>query len=144
MINCAQSGNTVIVHYIGTLDNGYVFDSRDDNDPLQVTLGNNEIFAALEKEIIGMQLGDVKNILIPAADAYGPRLKENMIEVPRSSFPQDRPLEVGKKLNIQFADGTNKAMMIIKVEDESVTLDANHQLAGLDLTFALKLVKIVA
>jgi FKBP-type peptidyl-prolyl cis-trans isomerase 2 len=142
-MNQAKSGDTVILHYIGTLDNGYIFDSRDDDDPLKATLGNNELFPALEKEIIGMKPGEVKNINIPAADAYGPRLKENVIAVKRDMFPANHPIEVGKKLDIQFADGSNKAMLIIKVEDDMVALDGNHQLAGLDLTFALKLAEIV-
>lgn len=142
-MNQAKSGDTVILHYVGTLDNGFIFDSRDDDDPLQTTLGNNELFPALEKEIIGMSPGDVKNIEIPAADAYGPRLKQNVVAVKRDMFPPDRPIEVGKKLDIQFADGSNKAMLIIKVEGETVALDGNHQLAGLDLTFALKLAEII-
>jgi FKBP-type peptidyl-prolyl cis-trans isomerase 2 len=144
MFNCAQPGNSVIVHYIGTLDNGYTFDTRDDDGPLQITLGNNEIFPALEREIIGMQLEQVKNIQIKAADAYGPRLQENIIEVNRELFPPEKELKVGKKISLTFADGSSKTMLIIKVEDEKVTLDGNHQLAGLDLTFALKLVKILS
>jgi FKBP-type peptidyl-prolyl cis-trans isomerase 2 len=144
MFNCAQAGNRISVHYIGTLDNGYIFDSRDEETPMQITLGNNEIFPALEQEIIGMRLGDVKNIQIKAADAYGPRLQENIIKVDREQFPRGQELKVGKKINLTFADDTSKAMLIIKVEEETVTLDGNHQLAGLDLTFALKLVKILS
>lgn len=139
----AQKGNRVAIHYIGTLDNGRIFDSRDNDSPLVVTLGNNEIFPALEAEIIGMKEGDVKNILIKTEDAYGKRQDDNIIEIGRSNFPTDKELKVGQKLNLEFADGAAKLMMIIKVEDETVTLDGNHALAGLDLTFALKLDKIL-
>jgi len=139
----AQKGDRVAVHYIGTLDNGRIFDSRDDDSPLIITLGNNEIFPALEAEIIGMQQGQVKNILIKAEDAYGPRLKENMLELSRSAFPADKEIKVGQKLNLTFADGAARTMMVYKVDEETVTLDGNHSLAGLDLTFALKLAEIL-
>jgi FKBP-type peptidyl-prolyl cis-trans isomerase 2 len=142
-MKCAQNGDKVIVHYIGTLDNGYVFDTRESEDPLQITLGSNELFPALEKEIIGMEPGQVKNILIKAADAYGPRLDENIIEVKRDMFPAEHAPEIKKKISLTFADGSSKTMLIVKVEEETVTLDGNHQLAGLDLTFALKLETII-
>ena len=139
----AQKGNRVSVHYIGTLDNGRIFDSRDDDSPLVITLGNNEVFPALEAEIIGMKEGDVKNIIIKAEDAYGKRLKGNIVDVPRTNFPADKELRVGQKLNLEFADGSARIMMITNIEDEHVTLDGNHALAGLELTFALKLDKIL-
>ncbi len=139
----AQIGNRVAVHYIGTLDNGRIFDSRDDDAPLIVTLGNNEIFPALEAEIIGMKEGEVKNILIAAKDAYGERLDGNIFKVKRSTFPPDKELKVGQKLNLEFADGETRIMMIIKIENDIITLDGNHSLAGLDLTFALKLAEIL-
>ena len=131
-----------MIHYIGTVDNGAIFDSCDDESPMIVTLGNNEIFPALENEIVGMKAGDVKNILLKAEDAYGPRLKDNTLVVSRSLFPTDRAIEVGQKLTLEFADGEQRVMLVIRVADEDITLDGNHALAGLDLTFALKLVKI--
>ena len=131
-----------MIHYIGTVDNGAIFDSCDDQSPMIVTLGNNEIFPALENEIVGMKAGDVKNILLKAEDAYGPRLKDNTLVVSRSLFPTDRAIEVGQKLTLEFADGEQRVMLVIRVADEDITLDGNHALAGLDLTFALKLVKI--
>ena len=140
----ARPGDTVIIHYIGTLDNGYIFDSRDEDAPLRLTLGNDEIFPALEREIIGMHAGQVKNILIAAEDAYGPRRDENILKVERQLFPAEGELTVGRKLDIGFADGAHKTMLIIAADEQQVTLDGNHQLAGLDLTFALKLVEIVA
>ncbi len=139
----AQKGNKVSVHYIGTLDNGRIFDSRDADSPLEIILGNNEIFPALEAEIIGMKEGSVKNILIKAEDAYGQRLEANIIQIAKSNFPSDKELKVGQKLNLEFADGAARIMMITKIEEEKVTLDGNHSLAGLDLTFALKLDKII-
>ncbi len=139
----AQKDSRVVIHYIGTLDNGRIFDTRDEDAPLTITLGNNEIFPALEAEIVGMKEGQVKNILIQAKDAYGERLDGNIIEINRNNFPADKELKVGQKLNLEFTDGAARIMMIVKVEDETVTLDGNHSLAGLDLTFALKLAEIL-
>ena len=93
-----------MIHYIGTVDNGAIFDSCDDESPMIVTLGDNEIFPALEDEIVGMKAGDVKNILLKAEDAYGPRLKDNTLIVSRALFPTDRAIEVGQKLTLEFAD----------------------------------------
>ncbi len=138
----AEIGNKITIHYIGTLDNGRIFDSRDEDSPMTLTLGNNEVFPALENEITGMKVGEVKNILIRAEDAYGSRLKENILQADRTLFPADKKLEAGQKLSVQFADGENRVMLVTAVEDKKITLDGNHALAGLDLTFALKLVSI--
>jgi peptidylprolyl isomerase len=143
MERAAKKGDKVEIHYIGTVDNGAIFDSCDADSPMLVTLGNNEIFPALENEIIGMSVGDVKNILLKAEEAYGPRLTDNTMVVERALFPTNKAIEVGQKLTIEFADGEQRVMLVIKVDDENVTLDGNHPLAGLDLTFALQLAKIM-
>jgi FKBP-type peptidyl-prolyl cis-trans isomerase 2 len=138
----AASGDRVTVHYIGTLDNGRIFDQRDADQPLSFTLGNDEVFAALEEQIIGMQTGEVKNIQLTAAQAYGPRLEENLLKVPRTLFPPDRELRISQKLNLELGDGSQQVMRIRNVDEQEVLLDGNHDLAGCDLTFALQLVKI--
>jgi FKBP-type peptidyl-prolyl cis-trans isomerase 2 len=86
-----------------------------------------------------MAAGDAKNIIIPAADAYGPHLDANIIKVQREMFPTERELRIGEKLQLQFKGGVERIMLIIEVNDKEVTLDGNHPLAGLDLTFALRL-----
>jgi len=139
----AELGDKVEIHFIGTVDNGSIFESYDADSPLQITLGKNEIFRALEHEIIGMNIGEVKNILIKSDEAYGPRLKENIVVAHRSLFPSERTIEIGQKLSIQFADGENRVMLVVNIENDDITLDGNHTLAGLDLTFALKLVDIL-
>lgn len=140
--NIAAVGDRVTVHYIGTLDNGFIFDSRDDNDPLTLVLGEENVFPALEQAICGMHCGQTRNIPIAAAQAYGPRNNDNLIKVERSQFPPDRSPEPGKLLTITFADGEERIMRVTGCDDSGVTLDANHPLAGLDLTFALTLVAI--
>jgi len=138
----ARRGDRVIINYIGTLDNGYVFDSREEDSPLELTLGDNQVFPALENQIIGMKAGEVKNIEICAADAFGPRRQENIITLPRNNFPAEQEIKPGTKMIIQFRDESEKVMLVREVDDEGVVLDGNHALAGLDLTFALKLVTI--
>lgn len=135
----AETNSSVTISYIGTLDNGRIFHSTDEQGPLTVTLGADQLFPALEQGIIGMQVGSVKNIVLSAAEAYGPRLQENMIQVSRQSFPAGKEISVGQKLSIDFKGGISKVMVVIAVSDSEVTLDGNHPLAGCDLTFALRL-----
>ena len=138
----AKTGDFVTVHYIGTLENGRIFDQRDEEAPLSFTLGEGEVFPALEREIIGMVSGEVKNILLPAEQAYGLRLDENLLRVRRDMFPVDRELEIGQKLRVELGGNVQQLMRIRVVNDDDVLLDGNHDLAGCDLTFALKLVAI--
>lgn len=135
----AEHGSTVRVHYIGTLDNGRIFDSTEGGEPYVFTIGGGQVFRALEEAVIGLAVGEVKNIIIAAAEAFGPRREENTITLERSRFPRDRELRVGQKLSIDFAGGQARVMMVMEVGDDVVTLDGNHPLAGHDLTFALKL-----
>ncbi|WP_250679574.1 FKBP-type peptidyl-prolyl cis-trans isomerase [Geomonas sp. Red32] len=139
MVKRIPAGTTVSVHYIGTLDNGRIFDSTPDDEPLVFTLGCGEIFPALEAEIAGMEAGEVRNLVIPSAQAYGPRLDANILKLDRSSFPEGREIRVGQKLVIEFGGNNARTMMVTEVTEGAVTLDGNHPLAGLDLTFAVKL-----
>ena len=138
----AKPGDMVTVHYIGTLDNGRIFDQRDMDQPLTFTVGAGEVFTRLENEIVGMAVGEVKNICLLAEDAYGLRLDENLLKVSRDLFPADKELRIGQKLNVELGGKMQRMMRVRTVEEETVTLDGNHDLAGCDLTFALKLVTI--
>ncbi len=135
----AALGSTVTVSYIGTLDNGRMFDSTEENGSLTITLGNNQVFEALEAGIVGMAIGETRNVIIPATEAYGPRLDANILKVRRELFPAGRTLRAGEKLSLQFKGGAERVMLILEVGAEEVVLDGNHPLAGLDLTFALRL-----
>jgi len=134
----AEKGDRVTISYIGTLDNGKIFDDTEE-EPLTITLGNDEVFPVLEENIVGMKVGDVKNIFLHTRDAYGPRKPENILKVKRELFPVDKELRVGQKLEVEFGALGQRVMMIIDQSEESVVLDGNHPLAGLDLTFALRL-----
>jgi len=138
----AEIGSSVTIRYIGTLDNGRIFHSTDEHGPQTFTIGEGQVFPALEQAIIGMRVGEVKNILLPAEDAYGPRREENIIRVSRQAFPAGKEIVVGQKLSIEFKGGTSRVMVVTAVSDYDVTLDGNHPLAGLDLTFALSLDRV--
>lgn len=138
----AEIGSTVTIRYIGTLDNGRIFHSTDEQGPQTFSIGAGELFPALERAIIGMRAGEVKNIVLTAEEAYGPRLKENIITVSRQTFPAGKEIAAGQKLSIEFKGGSSRIMMVTSVDENSVTLDGNHLLAGLDLTFALSLDRV--
>ena len=139
----AQKGDRVTIHYIGTLDNGRIFDQRDGDEPLSFVIGAGEIFPDMEAEITGMKVGEVKNIHLAAEQAYGLRLEGNLLKVSREMLPADRELRIGRKLNIELAGSEQRMMRIRHVDEQEVLLDGNHDLAGCDLTFAIQLVEIV-
>ncbi|MHB8121681.1 MAG: FKBP-type peptidyl-prolyl cis-trans isomerase [Desulfuromonadaceae bacterium] len=138
----AKIGSCVTISYIGTLDNGKIFHSTEVHGPVTATIGTEQIFPALEQALIGMRAGEVKNVVLPAADAYGSRAPENIIRVARQTFPAGKEISVGQKLSIEFKGGASRVMIVTAVDDTDVTLDGNHPLAGLDLTFALKVERV--
>lgn len=134
----AQIGDRVRIRYIGTLDNGRIFDNREEA-PLEITLGEGEVFTTLEEGIVGLGVGEARNIVLTAEQAFGPHLAENTLQVPLNKFPPNREMKLGQKLEIEFGGTEKRVFRITAIDDSSVTLDANHPLAGLDLTFALQL-----
>jgi len=138
----AKAGDTVAIHYTGTLADGSQFDSSEGRDPLRFTLGSGQIIAGLDAAITGMSQGEKKSVTIAAAEAYGDHRPEAVQAVPRAQIPAEIPLEVGGGLQVQTPDGQTIPVTVTAVTDEEVTLDANHPLAGSDLTFAVELVEI--
>ncbi len=138
----ATIGSSVTFSYIGTLDNGRIFYSSDEQGSLTVTLGSGELFPALEQAIVGMADGEVKNIYLTAEAAYGPRLPENILTLSRAMFPADKEITTGQKLQLEFKGGVKRNMVVTEVSGTEVTLDGNHGLAGLDLTFALRMDRV--
>ena len=134
-------GDTVAIEYIATLDNGHIFDNTE-GVPRTITLGAEQIFPALEQQLLGMAVGEVRNIELNSEQAYGPRLQDNMLQVDRNLFPAERNLTLGEKLSLELADGSQKVMRVRAIEPTTILLDGNHDLAGRHLTFALKLVAI--
>lgn len=138
----AEIGSSVTISYIGTLDNGRIFHSTEEHGPLTVVIGADQLFPALEQALIGMRAGETKNIELSADEAYGQRRQENIIEVARQTFPAGKEISVGQKLSIEFKGGASRLMVVTAVDENDVTLDGNHTLAGLDLTFALKVERV--
>jgi peptidylprolyl isomerase len=138
----ATNGSSVTISYVGTLDNGRIFHSTEEQGPQAFTIGSGQLFPALEQAIVGMRAGEVKNIVLTAAEAYGHRLPENILTVARQVFPAGKEIVVGQKLSIMFKGGTKRVMVVTAVGESDVTLDGNHPLAGQELTFALRVDKL--
>ena len=138
----AKRGDTVHVHYRGTLDDGTEFDSSAGSDPIVFTLGAGQVIPGFETAIEGMSTGDKKTERIEVENAYGDRRDELVFTVPREQMPDGADVEVGDMLRVGFPDGSSAAVQVAAMDGESVTLDANHPLAGKNLTFELELVSI--
>ncbi|HEX8411306.1 MAG TPA: FKBP-type peptidyl-prolyl cis-trans isomerase [Thermoanaerobaculia bacterium] len=137
----ARRGDTVHVHYRGTLDDGTEFDSSQGSDPIVFTIGAGQVIPGFEDAIEGMAPGDKKTERMEAGNAYGDRRDELVFTVGRDQMPEGE-VEVGDMLRVGFPDGSNAAVQVTGVDDQSVTLDANHPLAGKPLIFELELVTI--
>jgi peptidylprolyl isomerase len=138
----AKSGDTVKVHYTGTLDDGTIFDTSANREPLEFTIGDGRIIPGFEKAIIGMSTTESKTIKISCDKAYGPYNNEMVMVVEKRQFPPHITAEVGQHLQIPRADGQTIIVVVANVNESQITLDANHPLAGKDLTFDIQLVEI--
>ncbi|HUV02332.1 MAG TPA: peptidylprolyl isomerase [Desulfobacteria bacterium] len=138
----AKNGDTVKVHYTGKLEDGSVFDSSIDQDPLEFTIGESQVIPSFEQAVVGMDLNETKTVKIPEDKAYGPHRAELVAEVDRSQLPADLEPEIGQQLEGRQPDGQVVVATVIDVSESNVTLDANHPLAGKDLTFEIQLVAI--
>ena len=138
-----KSGDTVKVHYHGKLTNGETFDTSEGREPLEFEVGSGMVIQGFDEGVTGMSVGEKKTINIPSDEAYGPKDDTRVIEFPIDRFPPDMKPEVGLQLNMSNGDGQSLPVTITEVKDDVVVLDANHPLAGEDLTFDLELVDIV-
>jgi len=138
----AKAGDTVHFHYTGTLNDGSVFDSSDGREPLSFTLGSGQIIPGLDAALDGMTVGEAKTVTIPPEQAYGPRDPQARQSIPRDQIPADVPLEPGTMLQMQTPDGQAIPVTVAEADEQQVVLDANHPLAGQELTFAVEVVAI--
>lgn len=139
----AQAGNTVKVHYTGRFEDGTVFDSSEGRDPLEFTLGEGQVIDGFNDAVEGMSPGESKTTTIAPERGYGPRTDEMLIDVERDQFPDEIDPEIGMQLQVQGQGGQLIPVVVAEVGEESVTLDANHPLAGRELIFDIELVDIV-
>ncbi len=137
----AKNGDTVQLNYVGKLADGSVFDSSEGREPLQFTLGQGQIIPGFEKAVLGMKVGEKKTVTIPMDQAYGPHRDDLVIQVARKQLPSGANPQVGKQLPMV---SNNRLVMVtvLKIEGDTITIDANSPLAGKDLTFEIELVSI--
>lgn len=138
----AKKGDKVKVHYTGKLNDGSVFDSSVNREPLEFELGAGMMIAGFDQAVHGMKVGDKKTTNIPSDQAYGERNDEMIVSVPKEQLPPDLEPEVGQQLSMQQPNGQAIPVVVTSVEEASIELDANHPLAGKDLTFEIELVEI--
>jgi len=141
----AKAGDTVRVHYKGSLDDGSVFDSSQDGEPLEFIVGEGDVIPGFDDAVDGMKEGETKSVAITADDAYGHHRDDLVAVIGRSQLPSDIEPEVGMVLEMSSeGDGVTTYVTITEMAEDTVTLDANHELAGEKLNFEITLVDIVA
>jgi len=139
-----KSGDVVRVHYTGTLEDGSQFDSSVGRAPLEFTVGAGQMIAGFDAGVVGMVVGEKKTILIDPDHGYGQKDPSAIIEFPSSNIPEGMTVEVGMKLNLQNQYGQPVPVVVMEVKEEVIIMDANHFLAGKDLTFEVEIVEIVS
>ncbi|MDD2472533.1 MULTISPECIES: FKBP-type peptidyl-prolyl cis-trans isomerase [unclassified Methanoculleus] len=137
-----KSGDPVTVHYTGTFENGTVFDSSADGEPLRFTVGRGEVIPGFEAGVVGMQVGETKTLHIPADQAYGPYREDLVFDVDPAGITGGENLTVGETVELTLPDGRVLPAQVAGISPDAITIDANHRLAGEDLTFTVSLVGI--
>ena len=137
-----KNGDTVRVHYHGKLTDGTTFDSSEGRDPLEFQVGSGQVIKVFYDALVNMQFGEKKTVNIPVDQANGQRNDDMMMEYPKSEFPDDMKPEAGMELHMSDNQGHVFPVVVTEVQEDVVVLDANHPLAGKDLTFEIELVSI--
>lgn len=138
----AKDGDTVTVDYTGRFEDGTVFDTSEGREPFEFTIGAGNVIPGFENAVKGMKPGETKTVTIPAEEAYGPHYDEAVLVVGREEFPPHLSPVVGDQLELTDRTGESFIATVTAADDETVTLDANHPLAGHDLTFDITLEEI--
>ena len=138
----ARNGDTVKVHCTKRLENGRVIDTTKGGTPVEVKIGGGGFILRFEKSIIGMGIGETKTITLAPEETYGRKREELIVDINRSDFPDNIMPIIGKELQVQPEDGSLIDLVITHVDEDTVTLDANHPLAGETLVFAVELVEV--
>jgi len=138
----AAKGDTVTVHYTGTLSDGTIFDTSRDKAPLKFIIGKQEVIPGFEEAVIGMVRGESKKLTFPPEKGYGLSKQEYIEEIAKSTLPPNLNLTIGRQLEVTRQNGTKFYVMVTDLTDTTVTLDANHPLAGKDLTFEIEMIEI--
>lgn len=136
-----QQGDTVSVHYLGTLSDGEVFDTSHGRDPLRFEVGAGQMIAGFDAAVEGMALGEKKTVTIKAAEAYGERREDLILPMDRSILPEGMTVEVGQELQLSQEDGQQIPAVVTGLTETEIVFDLNHPLAGEALTFDIELVE---
>jgi FKBP-type peptidyl-prolyl cis-trans isomerase 2 len=137
-----KANDTVKVHYTGKLENGNIFDSSLEREPLEITLGKGMLIPGFEKSLLDMEVKEKKTVTIPQEEAYGPVQEELFQPIAKEALPEEIEPEIGMGLMATNADGSERQLRIVEVKEDHIVVDANHPLAGKDLIFELELVEI--
>ncbi len=140
----AKQGDTVRVHYTGKLTTGDQFDSSAGREPLKFTVGAGQMIAGFDSAIPGMSVGEKKTITISPENGYGEKNEDAIIEFPKANIPADLKLEPGMKLQLRDEAGNPVPVVVTEIKDDTIILDANHELAGKELIFDIELVEIAS
>jgi len=138
----AKDGDAVKVHYTGKLEDGTVFDTSREREPLAVTLGASQVIPGFENGLIGMAVGDTKTITLPPEEGYGAKREDLIVDVERTNFPENVDPKVGERFQVKQPDDSVINVQVTAVKGDQVTLDANHPLAGKTLTFEIEMMEI--
>ena len=139
----AKTGDTVKVHYTGKFDDGDVFDTTTNREPFQFTIGEDDVILGFQQAVIGMKPGDTKTERVTPKSAYGPYRSELVVEVDKTTITDDVEPDIGQRFRVSQPDGQKFDVIVKEVSESKVTLDANHPLAGKDLTFDIELIEII-
>jgi len=141
-MSTAQYGDTVTVHYKGQLESGEVFADSQGEEPIELTIGNGQYIQGFEQGVVGMEEGETKTVTLPPEEAFGTRRDELVVTVDRNQFPEDLAPAVGQRFQVKQESGAPLEVTVADLDEETVTLDANHPLAGYTLTFDIQLVTV--
>jgi len=137
-----KANDKVKVHYTGSLSDGTIFDSSENREPFEFKVGAGQVIKGFEEAVIGLKKDESIKVTIPADEAYGPFMEERLQKVSKEQLPADIKPEIGMELASKYPDGQEIIVRVRSIEEDHIVIDANHPLAGLDLTFTIKVVEI--
>jgi peptidylprolyl isomerase len=139
----AKLGDTVKIHFTGKLQDETVIETSKDRDPLEFKIGDGNVIPGLEQGVIGMAAGDKKTIAVSPEEGFGQPQEDLVVDLKKSEFPEDVEFAVGAYLNIETSDSKEFKAKVVEIKEDTVTLDANHPLAGITINYDVELLEIV-
>ena len=139
----AKLGDTVKIHFTGKLQDETVIETSKDRDPLEFKIGDGNVIPGLEQGVIGMAAGDKKTIAVSSEEGFGQQQQDLVVDLKKSEFPEDVEFAVGAYLNIETSEGKEFKAKVVEIKEDTVTLDANHPLAGITINYDVELIEIV-